>query len=141
MSEIRWKLAEYLKWRGFTPDKLVGAVGDAVEPEIIYRLVEKPTEQRQIDLSILAAILEGLIKLTGIPVSVAEILEFVPHLSQEFLENSPWQEYFIYGELDPYDWGDEDPLTIGKPVRYIPGVGIVIEDGDEQVEQSGDATT
>ncbi|MFE1746441.1 hypothetical protein [Coleofasciculus sp. H7-2] len=126
MSEIRWKLAEYLKLRGFTADKLVAVVGDAVEPEIIYRLVEKPKEQRHIELSTLAAILEGLIKLTGIPVNVAEIMEFVPHLSEEFLENSPWRDIFLGEDSEPYDWGDEDPLTIGKPVRYIPGVGAVI---------------
>lgn len=137
MSEIRWKLADYLKWRGFTPDKLVEVIGDAVEPEIIYRLVEKPTEQRQIDLSILAAILEGLIKLTGFPVSVAEILEFVPHLSKEFLENSPWRDVFLNEDSDPYEWGDEDPLTTGKLVRYIPGVGAVIVE-DEGVEQPRD---
>ena len=133
MSEIRWKLADYLKCRGFTANKLVDAVGDTVEPEIIYRLVEKPQEQRQIDLSILAAILDGLIRLTNMPVSVAEILEFVPHLSEEFLENSPWRDIFVYGNNEPYDWGDEDPLTIGKPVRYIPGVGVVIVE-DEEVE-------
>lgn len=137
MSEIYWKLADYLKRRGFTADKLVDAVGDAVEPEIIYRLVEKPKEQRQIDLSILAAILEGLIKLTGMPVSVAEILEFVPHLSEEFLENSPWRDIFVDGDSEAYDWGDEDPLTTGKPVRYVPGVGAVIVE-DEGVEQPRD---
>ncbi len=129
MSEICWKLADYLKLRGFTADKLVEAVGDAVEPAIIYRLVEKPKEQCQIDLSILATILDGLIKLTGIPVSVAEILEFVPHLSEEFLENSPWRDVFLNEDSDSYDWGDEDPLTTGKPVRYIPGLGaVVVED-------------
>lgn len=133
MSEIRWKLADYLKSRGFTADKLVEVVGDVVEPEIIYRLVEKPTEQRQTDLCTLAAILEGLIKLTGFPVSVAEVLEFVPRLSEEFLEKSPWRDIFVDSYEEPYDWGDEDPLTVGKPVRYIPGIGIVIVE-DEGAE-------
>lgn len=34
------------------------------------------------------------------------------------------------GEVDPYDWG---PLGIpqGKPIRYVPGVGPVIESEED----------
>lgn len=34
------------------------------------------------------------------------------------------------GEHEPYDWGGVDPLTLGKPVRYLAGVGFVV-DGDK----------
>jgi hypothetical protein len=143
MSEIHLKLADYLQQRGLTLDDLVEAVGTAIEPEIVYHLVEKGEEQRQIDLSALAAIMQALRKLMGFPVSIEDVMQFVPDLSPEEMnpQTNPWYEVDIYGEIPPYDWGDVDPMKDCKPVRYIPGVGIVIEDGDEQVEQSDDAKT
>lgn len=131
MSEIRWKLAEYLQSKNITAHKLAAFLDDPDLAEIVYRLVEKPAEQHQIDLSALAAILEGLVLLTDFPVNIAEILEFVPHLPEEFVEKSEWKNVYIYGELEPYDWGDADPMELAKPVRHIPGVGLAIDDEEE----------
>ncbi|MGK7903080.1 MAG: hypothetical protein AB4352_17040 [Hormoscilla sp.] len=128
MSEIRWKLAEYMRFRGVTSDKLIATMGDTVAPEIVYRLVDNPEEQRQIDLNMVAAIMEGLILVTGFPVGVSEILEFVPHLPQEFLENSPWRDLFEKEYNEPYYPEDVDQTTLGQAVRYIPGVGLVLSD-------------
>lgn len=36
-------------------------------------------------------------------------------------------------EYEPYDWGDVDPLTLGKPVKYIPHKGFMVEGGKENV--------
>lgn len=136
-------LADYLKQRGLTPDDLVEAVGTAIEPEIVYQLVQKGDELHQIDLSALAAIMQGLRKLMGFTVGIGEVMQFAPDLSPEEMnpQTNPWYELDFYGEIPPYDWGDVDPLEGCKPVRYIPGVGIVIEDGDEQVELSSDSNT
>jgi hypothetical protein len=34
-------------------------------------------------------------------------------------------------DYEPYDWGKTDPLTLGKPVQYIPNIGLVVEGGKD----------
>lgn len=34
-------------------------------------------------------------------------------------------------EYEPYDWGEIDPLTLGKPVQYVPSIGLVVEGGKD----------
>jgi len=131
MSTIRLQLAEYLKCRGFTPENLVEAVGETLNPETVYQLIEKAENLSHLDLSVLAAIIDGLSKLNGFPVGIAEVLIFFPDISEEALAKSPWRQlYLIDNEIPPYDWGDVDPLEGTKPVRFIPGVGIVIQDNE-----------
>ncbi|MBX6377718.1 MAG: helix-turn-helix domain-containing protein [Clostridia bacterium] len=43
-------------------------------------------------------------------------------------EDRAWLEEDLGGELPPYDWGPNGPPK-GKPVRYVPGVGPVVEGG------------
>ena len=129
MSTIRLQLAEYLKCRGFTPENLIEAVGETLNPETVYQLIEKAGNLSHLDLSVLAAIIDGLSKLNGFPVGIAEVLIFFPDISEEALAKSPWRQlYLVDNEISPYDWGDVDPLEGTKPVRFIPGVGIVIQD-------------
>jgi hypothetical protein len=135
MSTIRLQLAEYLKCRGFTPENLVEAVGETLNPETVYQLIEKAEKLSHLDLSVLAAIIDGLSKLNGFPVGIAEVLIFFPDISEEALAKSPWRQlYLVDNEIPPYDWGDVDPMKLGQPVRYIPGVGAVILE-DERVQQ------
>ena len=143
MSKIRLIVGEYLQTRGLTPTQLVEAIGTEANPEIIYQLAKKGNNQEQIDLSVLAAIVDGLRKLMGFPVGIEEILEYMPDITAEKInpETNPWYERDIYGQIPPYDWKEVDPLEGTKPVRYIPGVGIVIEKIEEKVKQSGDANT
>lgn len=42
-------------------------------------------------------------------------------------ETELWLGADLGGELPPYDWGELDPLTLGHPVRYVPGVGLIVE--------------
>ena len=129
MSTIRLQLAEYLKCRGFTPENLIEAVGETLNPETVYQLIEKAGNLSHLDLSVLAAIIDGLSKLNGFPVGIPEVLIFFPDISEEALAKSPWRQlYLVDNEIPPYDWGDVDPLEGTKPVRFIPGVGIVIQD-------------
>jgi hypothetical protein len=48
-------------------------------------------------------------------------------------EDQDWLETDLshLSELEPYDWGDTDPSTLGKPVHYEPDVGFVVEGGKE----------
>ncbi|WP_293134223.1 hypothetical protein [Microcoleus sp. bin38.metabat.b11b12b14.051] len=126
MSTIRLELAEYLKSRGFTPDSLVEVIPETVNPQTIYQLIEKPENLRQIDLSLLATVIDGLSQLNGFPVGISEVLILFPDISDEELENSAWRELYLESEIPPYDWGDVNPMTLGKPVRYVSGVGCVI---------------
>ncbi|MBC7341174.1 MAG: hypothetical protein H5U02_01760 [Clostridia bacterium] len=57
--------------------------------------------------------------------AVKRFLEFV--LEKAEAEDRSWLEADL-GELPPYDWGPEGPPK-GKPVRYQPGVGLVVEGG------------
>jgi len=137
MNKIRLTIGEYLQARGLTPTQLVEAIGTAADSQTIYELAKNGNNQQQIDLSVLAAIIQGLRKLIGFPVGIEEILQYLPDLSEEKInpKTNPWYERDIYGEIPPYDWGEVDPLEGTKPVRYIPGVGIVIEEKDDKVEE------
>ena len=139
MSTIRLQLAEYLKCRGFTPENLVEAVGETLNPETVYQLIEKAENLSHLDLSVLAAIIDGLSKLNGFPVGIAEVLIFFPDISEEELAKSPWRQlYLVDNEIPPYDWGDVDPLEGTKPVHFIPGVGIVILDNESATTSKED---
>lgn len=41
-------------------------------------------------------------------------------------ETRAWLEADLSGALPPYEWGKSGPPQ-GQPVRYVPGVGLVIE--------------
>jgi uncharacterized protein (DUF433 family) len=139
MSTIRLQLAEYLKCRGFTPENLIEAVGETLNPETVYQLIEKAENLSHLDLSVLAAIIDGLSKLNGFPVGIPEVLMFFPDISEEALAKSPWRElYLVDNEIPPYDWGDVDPMKLGQPVRYIPGVGMVILDNEIETSSKED---
>ncbi len=44
-------------------------------------------------------------------------------------EDRDWLESDLsrLGEVEPYEWG-EGELEEGQPLKYIPGIGLVIED-------------
>ena len=47
------------------------------------------------------------------------------------IEDQAWMNTDLSGlsDLEPYDWGDVDPRSLGKPIRYEPGRGFVVEGG------------
>lgn len=49
-------------------------------------------------------------------------------------ETREWIEADLVEPLPPYDWGNVDPLTLGKPVRYVADMGLVIETSASSVE-------
>jgi hypothetical protein len=59
--------------------------------------------------------------------AVKRFLEFI--LSQASTEDRDWLNADM-DELPPYEWGPEGPPK-GKPVRYQPGVGLIVEGGKE----------
>jgi hypothetical protein len=59
--------------------------------------------------------------------AVKRFLEFI--LRETNAEDKDWLEADL-GELPPYEWGAQGPPK-GKPVRYQPGVGLIIEGGKD----------
>ena len=59
--------------------------------------------------------------------AVKRFLEFI--LREANTEDKDWLDA-DFGELPPYEWGAQRPPK-GKPVRYQPGVGLIIEDGKD----------
>ena len=46
-------------------------------------------------------------------------------------EMQAWQSADLAPSLLPYDWGDVDPMTLGKPVKFVPGTGLVVVGGKD----------
>lgn len=57
--------------------------------------------------------------------AVKRFLEFV--LSEAVVEDRNWLDADL-GVLPPYEWGPEGPPK-GKPVRYRPGIGLIVDGG------------
>ncbi|WP_216322935.1 helix-turn-helix domain-containing protein [Deinococcus aestuarii] len=77
MSATRWKLADFLKARGFSAYALVKASG-VKQPNTIYRIARPGHEPTRVDLPTLTLILDGLRQLTGEDVQIGDILEYHP---------------------------------------------------------------
>ena len=43
-------------------------------------------------------------------------------------ETRAWMDADLGGELPPFEWGPEG-APVGKPVHFVPGVGLVVEGG------------
>lgn len=77
MSVVRWRLGAYLGERRITAYALAKASGIS-RMNTIYRIARPGSEPSRVDLPTLAAILDGLRKLTGEDVQITDILEYVP---------------------------------------------------------------
>jgi hypothetical protein len=83
---------------------------------------------RQPSLDGLGKIIAALRRLTKTKVEVGDLLEYVPEPDPFDQETKAWLESDLsrLGEYEPYDWGDEDPKTLGSPVEYVPGKGLLV---------------
>lgn len=77
MSLVRWRLADYLEERGLTA-YAVAKASDITRLNTIYRLARRGKEPTRVDLPTLALLLDGLRKVTGGPVSLDDVLEYLP---------------------------------------------------------------
>lgn len=77
MSLVRWRLADYLEERGLTA-YAVAKASDITRLNTIYRLARRGKEPTRVDLPTLALLLDGLRKVTGGPVSIGDVLEYLP---------------------------------------------------------------
>jgi hypothetical protein len=51
------------------------------------------------------------------------------HLEDVLLEKA-WLDSDLsrLGEYEPYDWGDTDPESVGKPISYVAGQGFTVHE-------------
>lgn len=77
MSVVRWRLADFLAERNLTTYALGKAIG-TTRMNTIYRIARRQEEPTRVDFFVLAAVLDGLRKLTGEDVQITDILEYVP---------------------------------------------------------------
>jgi len=62
---------------------------------------------------------------------VAKIIGFLEYIDQKYEEEVREDRAWLDASLEnfpPYDWGEEGPPK-GRPVKYVPGIGLIVEGG------------
>jgi len=75
-------------------------------------------------------VLEGLIKLLGrVQSEISSQDKAVEKLDMMDVETRVWHDADLsrLGDYKPYDWGNIDPETLGKPITYS-AEGFIVED-------------
>ncbi len=120
---LKWKLNDILtdeQVSVYALNQRLIEAGRAVSRTTLYRLASEQPER--IDLEVAGRVLWGLKQLTGKHYTVTDLLEYdaadsgVADLEAQM---SAWHDADLsrLGEVEPYDWGDADPETVGEPLR------------------------
>lgn len=107
MSEVRWRLADYLAEHGLSAYALGKATG-ITRMNTIYRIARRGNEPTRVDLPTLALVLDGLTRLTGKRVSLLDVLEYIPDPS---LTASPTEEELAALPEDTERSDDDEDLV------------------------------
>ena len=132
---IKWKLKAYLDAHGLKPYDLVQRTSLAANT--VYGMARG--ESKSVRLDTLETVVKVLRELTLEPVSLGDVVEIAnePDFDEALDEESRiWLEADLAPPLEPYDWGDVDPSTLGEPLRYVEGQGWVT-DKEKIKEDSG----
>ncbi len=112
---IRLNIGSYLQQKNITPYRLVKESGLA--PNTVYTLARSPA--KRVDLDTLGSIVEALTRLTGQPVTPNDLLEVIETpapLETTDSDARAWLTADLAPNLEPYDWGEINPDTLGKAV-------------------------
>lgn len=116
MIQVHWKLKPYLEQNTISAHKLALEAG--ISPPNLYTLI-RGEGAKNVSRETLAKLIGALRRLTGQPVAINDVLEIIeePILTMD-LETRAWHDCDIsrLGEIEPYDWGDLDPNTLGRAV-------------------------
>lgn len=104
MSEVRWRLADFLAEHGLSAYAL-GKASGINRMNTIYRIARRGEEPTRVDLPTLALIIDGLTQLTGKSVSLLDILEYIPDVPK--------------GATKPTTIGDELVTSPDKDESYF----------------------
>ena len=116
MTQITWKLKPYLEQNAITPHKLALEAG--ISPPNLYTLI-RGEGAKNVSRATLAKLIGALTRLTGqrvTPNDLLEVSETPTPLETADNEAKAWLTANLAPPLEPYDWGDIDPDTLGTPV-------------------------
>lgn len=117
MATLEWKFKEYLDAHGITPYRLQKEMGGQVSHRLSYDWARERPER--LHLPVLERVMSALEGMTGEPVDIKDFLEFVPDPEPEMDEETrAWLDAPIDAPLEPYDWGDQNPETLGEALRF-----------------------
>ncbi len=120
---LRWKLNDILtdeQVSVYALNQRLVEAGRGVSRTTLYRLASKQPER--IDLEVAGRVLWGLEQLTGKHYTVTDLLEYDAAdsgIADVEAQMRAWHDADLsrLGEIEPYDWGDTDPETVGEPLR------------------------
>ncbi len=114
---IKWTLKNYLETHDLSAYKLVQTA--KVSPTTVYALARGDHER--VSLEVLDKVLAGLERLTGTPASLTDVLEREPDpepVEEMDAETRAWHDAELTQPIEPYEWGDVNPETVGEAIRY-----------------------
>ena len=107
MSEVRWRLADFLEEHDLTAYALGKTIG-STRMNTIYRIARRGQEPQRADFPTLALVLDGLTRLTGKRVSLLDVLEYIPDPT---LTASPTEEELAALPEDTERSDDDEDLV------------------------------
>lgn len=122
MGKVRVRFKDYLERHEISAYR-VSKHARGMSPKTVYAIA---SGRHRPSMEALEKLLAALREITGEEVVPGDLLEYVPEPdaeSREWLEDDA-----AGGGLPPYNWGEEGPPS-SRPVRYEPGVGLVVEEG------------
>ncbi len=120
---LKWKLNDILtdeQVSVYALNQRLVEAGRSVSRTTLYRLASEQPER--IDLEVAGRVLWGLEQLTGKHYTVTDLLEYDATdsgVADVEAQMRAWHDADLsrLGEVEPYDWGDTDPETVGEPLR------------------------
>ena len=112
---LQWKLKRYLDSHGITPYKLWKESG--LSRPTVYAMAKPETGAALESLNAVIATLTRLTGQTVTPNDLLEVIEEPEHVFEELdSEAKAWHEANLSPRLEPYEWGDIDPMSLGQQI-------------------------
>ncbi len=122
---VRVSLDRYLLQNKLTAYRLSKEVAGKAAQGSVYALA-RGEKVKRVDLETLSQVMQALTRLTGQPVTPNDLLEVIEEPVEEMdAEAKAWLQADLAPPLEPYDWGDIDPSTLGRPVTTKGNVILV----------------
>ncbi|CAN5453596.1 MAG: helix-turn-helix domain-containing protein [Rubrobacteraceae bacterium] len=124
MGTIKVKFKDYLEARGLSAYR-VTRHARGMSPKTVYAIA---SGRNRPSMDALEKLMDALREITGEDIGLDALIEYVPTPEGELDEEArAWLGDDLGGELPEYDWGEEGPPEV-KPVKYEPGVGLVVDE-------------
>ncbi len=124
--KIRLTLGAYLERHDISAYRVVKESRGKLAQNTVYAMARKPAQR--VDLDTIGEVLTALERIQGQPVGIMDVLDVQEKPDEVDAETRAWMDSDLsrLGEIEPYDWGDQDPNTLGQPVTVTPDGRVVI---------------